>query len=70
MSVETKSNARTFLDYLYFSLCSVLVCFFIVYGATRWMGFGIDLDDNIMVSVGVVALSVILAACLKRRSIK
>ena len=70
MSAETKSNVRIFLDHLHFSVCSVLVCFCIVYGAAKWMGFEFDLDDNIMVSVYVVVVSLVLAAYLTYRSIR
>ncbi len=63
MSLETKSNTRIFLDNLYFSVCSVLVGFLLVYGAARWTGYYFDLDDNIMVCVAIVAaLSLIFAA--------
>jgi len=70
MSLKTKSNARIFLDNLYFSVCSILACFFIVYGTARWMGFGFDFDDNIMVFGAVVALSPVLAAYLTYKDIK
>jgi len=70
MSAERKSNVSIFFDYLFFSLCSVFLCFCIAYGAIKWMGFGIDLSDNIMVSVGVVALSLILAAYLTYGDLK
>ena len=70
MSAERKSNVSIFFDYLFFSLCSVFLCFCIMYGAIRWMGFGIDLSDNIMVSVYVVVVSLVLAAYLTYRSIR
>jgi hypothetical protein len=55
MTFETKSNLRIFLDQLYFSVCFVLVGFLLVSRSTRCMGYGFDLDDNIMVCVVVLA---------------
>jgi len=56
MSAETKNNVRIFFDYLFFSLCFVFVGFFLVFGAARWMGYGSDLDSNVMVPLTVVTL--------------
>ena len=62
MHSTEKSNAKIFLDHLYFSVCCVLVGFLLVYSIARWTEHGFDLDDYILACVSAVAaLSLILA---------
>jgi ABC-type Fe3+-siderophore transport system permease subunit len=62
MHSTERSNAKIFLDHLYFSVCCVLVGFILVYSIARWTAHGFDLDDYILVCVSAIAaLSLILA---------
>jgi hypothetical protein len=63
MHSTQRSNAKIFLDHLYFSVCCVLVGFLLVYFVGRWTEHGFDLDDYIVACVFAIGfLSLILAA--------
>jgi hypothetical protein len=70
MITDQSSILRIFLDHLYFSVCCVLVGFFVVYYIAKWTGHGFDLDDSMMVCLAAgVALSLILTAYFTYMSI-
>ena len=70
MHSTEKSNAKIFLDHLYFSVCCVLVGFLLVYSIARWTEHGFDLDDYIVACVFAVGFfSLILAAFFTYMSI-